>query len=128
MQISCPQGKYTIKYDSARRVSYETPIGFWTKEDYQRYHNDYVSQIGPLVKGKTWAKYVDLRNYKPSDISDEINKHAEWMNKSGCNTTAIMVASAIVKMQMNRAGSGHVQQQAFTDENEADAWLKSQGF
>lgn len=128
MQVKCPKGMYTMKYDEGRKIIYETPVGFWTKEDYQRYANDYVSKLGPVVKGKTWATLTDLRNYKTSDISDEINKHAEWMKNSGCTTAAVIVSSAIVKMQINRLGSNHFQQQAFTDEKEADAWLKGQGF
>jgi hypothetical protein len=54
--------------------------------------------------------------------------HVEWMNKNKVTTIAVIVDSAIVKMQMNRAGGGKFDQQAFTDEKEDDAWLKSKGF
>lgn len=50
------------------------------------------------------------------------------MMSTGCNTLAFIVESAIVKMQMNNAGAGTFQQQAFTDEKEAYEWLKSKGF
>ncbi len=127
MEVKGPRDLYTIKFDGTRKIAYEVPVGLWTKEDYQTYHNDYVSKVGPLTNGK-WAKCVDLRKYKPSDITDEINKHSQWMANTGCNTVAFIVESAITKMQMNRAGAGGFQQQAFTEETEADAWLKSKGF
>jgi|BioPla2DNA2_1021312.scaffolds.fasta_scaffold63385_2 hypothetical protein len=127
MEIKGPRGLYTIRYDAVRKICYEVPVGLWTKEDYQIYHNDYVSKIGPLLNGK-WAKIVDLRQYKTSDITEEINKHSKWMMSTGCNTLAFIVESAIVKMQMNNAGAGTFQQQAFTDEKEAYEWLKSKGF
>ncbi len=127
MEVIGPRGLYTIRFDVGRKICYEVPVGIWTKDDYKIYHSDYVSKIGPRLNGK-WAKLIDLRRYKTSDITEEINKHSKWMLSTGCNTMAFIVESAIVKMQMNTAGAGIFQQKAFTDEKEANEWLKSKGF
>ncbi|BCJ96209.1 hypothetical protein acsn021_37780 [Anaerocolumna cellulosilytica] len=128
MLITHPKGLYTIKYDSARRVAYDAPVGLWTKEDYADYHSQYVNKIGPAVGGQTWAVCTDVRKYKISDLGDVIAKHTEWLNENKVQYAAIIVDSAIVKMQMNRAVGGKIPQQAFLNEQEADEWLKSKGF
>lgn len=128
MEITDSKNFYTLKFDKERNICYETPVGFWTKDDYLRYHDDYTGKISKALNGKPWAKQIDLRNYKVSNITDEIQMHADWMEKNKVTTIAVVVSSAIAKMQMNRAGDGKFDQQAFTDEKEANEWLKSKGF
>lgn len=128
MLITEPNGKYTIKYDSTRKVVLEAPVGLWTKEDYAEYHSQFVNKIGPAVGKQDWAICTDLRKYKLSDLGDVISKHAEWMYQNNLKFIALIVDSAIVKMQINRAVAGKVPQQAFLDEKEAEDWLKSKGF
>jgi hypothetical protein len=128
MIIKDVKGKYTLEVDATRRICYETPIGLWDKDDYERYHNDYVSKVAPQFTGKKWAVCTDLKNYKTSNISDAMGAHAEWAAKNGLSCGAFIVESAVVKMQMNRATTGKLTQQAFTDLNEAKEWLKSQGY
>lgn len=128
MIINDEKGLYKINFDEKRKIAYETPVGLWTVEDYKKYHNDYVTKVGPILGGKSWAKCVDVRQYKTSDIGEEMAKHVDWMMKNGATHTAIIVESAIVKMQINKAAAGSFNQQAFTDEVEANEWLKSEGF
>lgn len=128
MNIKDLKGKYTLEVDASRSICYEVPMGLWDKDDYERYHNDYVTKVAAQFGGKKWAICTDLRNYKTSNISDAMNAHAEWAANNGLSCAAFIVDSAIVKMQMNRATSGKLTQQAFTDINEAKEWLKSQGF
>lgn len=128
MLISNPKGLYTIKYDEARKVVFEAPVGLWTKEDYSEYHSQFENKLGPALGGKPWAICSDLRKYKISDLGDVMAKHTEWLGNNNLQYGAIIVDSAIVKMQINRAISSKFPQQAFLDEKEADEWLKSKGF
>ncbi|GAB6086471.1 hypothetical protein [Alkaliphilus crotonatoxidans] len=128
MVIKDVQGKYEIKVDTQRRIVYENPNGLWEKSDFERFKNDYINKVGPLIKGKKWAKYCDLIGYRTSNITDEIGELNIWCEENGLTHAALLVESAIIKMQMNRSVKGTVYPQAFTDPKEADAWLKSQGF
>ncbi len=128
MLITDPKGLYTINVDPVRKIVFETPIGSWTKEDYNEFHEMYVEKIKPALGNSPWCLCTDLRKYKLSNIADEISRHAEWMKENKLQYAATIVDSAIVKMQMNRAGGDTITQQAFLTEKEADDWLKSKGF
>lgn len=128
MLITHPKELYTIKYDSARKVVFEAPVGLWTKEDYAEYHSQFVNKIGPTIGKQPWAICTDLRKYKLSDLGDVINQHTEWLNENNVQYSALIVDSAIVKMQINRAVGGKIPQLAFMNEQEADNWLKTKGF
>jgi hypothetical protein len=128
MLITHPKGLYTIKYDAARKVVYEAPVGLWTKEEYAEYHSQYVNKIGPEIGKQPWAICTDLRKYKISDLGDVMAKHIEWLTENNVKYSAMIVDSAIVKMQINRAVGVKIPQQAFLNETEAEEWLKSKGF
>lgn len=128
MTITHPKGLYTIKVDTARKIVHEAPVGLWTKEEYQEYHQQYEQKVAPLITKEPWAILCDMTKYKMSDLGDVLAKHADWLANNNCKMTAMVVDSAIVKMQINRAVSGKIAQQAFTSVDEADAWLKTKGF
>ncbi len=128
MLITHPNGLYTINYDPARKVAYDVPVGLWTKEDYSEYHNQYVNKIQPAVGNQPWAVCTDLRKYKISDLADVMAQHVQWLADNNVKYSALIVDSAIVKMQTNRAVGSKIPQQAFLNEKEADEWLKSKGF
>ncbi len=128
MQIKDSKGLYVIDFDVNKRIAFERNIGLWSKEDYLRYHNEYVTKITPLLAGKPWAKLVDITEYKTSDIADVMAKHADWMLKNNAKYAAIIVSSAIAKMQLNMVVSGKFEQKAFDTQAEAMEWLSSKGF
>ncbi len=128
MQIKDSKGLYSIDFDESKMVSYEKNIGLWSREDYLRYHNDYVSKIAPLIGCKPWAKIVDITEYKTSDIADVMEQHVNWMIQNNGKHSAIITDSAIVKMQINMAVSGKIEQRAFSTQAEAVEWLASKGF
>lgn len=128
MLINNPKGLYTINFDDKRKVVYEAPVGLWTKEEYAEYHSQFENKIGPATGNQSWAICSDLRKYKISDLGDIMGKHIEWLIENNCKYSALIVDSAIVKMQINRAVGGKLPQQAFLDDKEADEWLKSKGF
>jgi len=128
VHVKDAKGFYEVKFDSMRRISYEKNLGFWRKEDIERYHNEYVKKVSPEFNGKPWAICCDLREYKTSNINEEMDRHVQWKVKSGMCCAAIIVSDAIVKMQLNKAAGGKYPQMAFTSAQEADNWLKSKGF
>lgn len=128
MQITNSKGLYTINLDESKKIVFEATVGLWKREDYLEYHSQFENKIGPALKGQPWAICSDLRKYKMSDLGDVMAKHTEWMASNHLKCAAIIVDSAIVKMQMNRAISTKFPQQVFTSEEEAKSWLKSKGF
>ncbi len=127
MLINDVNGKFSLKVNHQRGIVFEKNMGLWDSEDFTRYHNVYVSKIAPLFKGKKWAKCSDLTEYKTSNIADDIKEHIVWAEKNGFACGAIVIDSAITKMQMNRS-KNQVAPNSFSSEDEADTWLKSQGF
>lgn len=128
VQVKDAKGMYEIKFDSVRRICYEKNAGFWHKEDIERFHDDYVKKVSHVFSGQPWAICCDLREYKTSNISEEMEKHVQWKLSLGMSCAAVIVSDPIVKMQLNRASGGKYPQMAFTSEQEADEWLKSKGF
>lgn len=122
--------KYEIKVDKVRRVVYEKPMGLWNEDDYNRWVKDYKSKVIPaLGNSQPWAVCADLTAYKTSSITEKLNEFVKWKVENGVAKTAMIVSSATVKMQMNRAVKDTpTAPQAFTSLNEADTWLKSVGF
>ena len=127
MEIKDPKGKYAIKVDVERRISWETNMGVWAQEDLDRFQNDYAAKVIPLFKGKDWAICSDVRQYKTSPI--EMDKHVAWKAANGAKLGVVIVESAIVKLQMNKSSSSSgLPVQAVIDEKEAGDYMKSKGF
>ena len=85
MEITDSKGKYKIKVDTERNISWETNIGVWTQEDLNRFQEE----LGVII-----------------------------------------VESAVVKLQINKASAGSqgFTIQAAVNEEEASDWLAAQGF
>lgn len=128
MLITNSKGLYTIHVDTASKLVYEVPVGLWTKEDYAQYHKEFEEVIGPMLNKEPWVMLSDLRKYKVSDLGQVMEKHIEWLTNNNVMYIALIVENAIVKMQVNRALGGKIVQEAFLNEKEAEAWLKSKGF
>ena len=129
MEVKDLKGMYTIKVDTSRRVVTELIDGFFEKEDFARYHNDYVSKVLPVIgSSKPWATVSDLRNYKTSNIAEDIENHVKTKVENNLQKAAIVVGNVINKMQMKRVGGSAMEPMPFETMEEADTWLKSQGF
>lgn len=129
MIIKDSKGMFTFEVDKHRRVVKETPEGLFTKEDIERYHDDYVNKVMPaLGSGKPWSNISDLRNYKTSSVVEELQKHVLWKVSNGLTRAAIVVGSAIVNMQMKRTGGTAIEPKPFETLEEADQWLQEQGY
>lgn len=130
MLIKDTQGLYEIKVDTTRRIAYQTHFkGLFTAEALERLDNDYKKKVIPMFKGQKWSKLCDLRDYTLGNIVNEMNVHNEYCIKNGMADVALVVESAIVKIQMNRGAKAvDFAPTAFTDVKEADEWLKSKGY
>lgn len=129
MIIKDAKGMYTIEVDKARKLIKETPVGLWKKEDVDRFHNEYASKAMPQLGGaKEWAILSDLREYKTSNVVAELQNHVKWKVEKGLYRAAIVVDSAINKMQMKRTGGTAMEPMPFSSVEEASDWLKGQGF
>lgn len=128
MKVTDIKGKYTLEVSSNGTIVEEVQNGFWTTEDFKRFQADYVSKIAPLVKGKKWAKCCDVREYKTSAITSELQAHTKWAAGIGLCTGAIIVTSAIVKMNLKRGSSNTVTPTMFDNKADAINWLVSEGY
>ncbi|MGX8794522.1 hypothetical protein ACR6HW_00300 [Fusibacter sp. JL298sf-3] len=129
MIIKHPKGKYELKVDQKRRIVYESFDGLLKPEDINQMHDDYLKKIYPMFRGKQWTKCSDLRNYQTSQIVDESDKHLHWCHDNGMVPGAILVDSTIVKFQMKRVSKDNdLMPTPFSSMEEAENWLKGQGF
>lgn len=130
LEIKDTQGLYELKVDAERKIVYENHFkGQFTSDALARMDKDYKEKVIPAFKGSKWAKLCDMRDYQIANNVDEMNAHVQYCIEHGFSHAALIVESAIVKMQMNRTGRNTpVPPNAFTDEKEADAWLKSVGY
>lgn len=128
MKITDINGKYTIEVSPNGTIVEEMQKGFWTVDDFKRFDDDYVTKIGPLVKGKKWAKCCDVREYKTSPITTELQAHTTWAASIGLCIGAIIATSAIVKMNLNRGSANTVTPTMFDNKADAISWLESEGY
>jgi hypothetical protein len=128
MTIQSATGKYVTTFDPARRVVYETPVGAWTEEDFKSYNEELSSKIISNIKSQPWSLLCDMSKYIISDLGGSLKERVDWLASVNLAYGAMVVDSAAVKMQMNRAAGNKLNVQFFTSREEADAWLKSKGF
>jgi len=128
MIITDIKGMYTIEVSPNGTIVQEAQKGAWTVDDFKRFQAEYASKIAPLVKGKKWAKCSDVSEYKTSSISTELQSHIEWAVGLGLTAGAIVLKSAVVKMQMNRGSGTLVSPKMFDNKAEAMSFLESEGY
>lgn len=102
MVIKDAKGMYIIQVDKINRIVYEYIEGHFEKYDYLRYHNDYMENILPIIGKHPWAKCVDLKRYKISDITEEMCMHNNWENENGLAVLIAIVDNSIVKLQFKK--------------------------
>lgn len=124
------KGKFEVKVDTGRRVCFEKFTGTWTKDEFDRLNKVYKEAVDMLNTNgvKDWAKLTDVREYKTSNIGEEIAKHVEWASKQGYTKAALIVDKVVNKMQVNRVAGKILQIASFKSIEEGDNWLKENGF
>jgi hypothetical protein len=128
MLIKDSMGKYELKVDTERYIVYEKNIGLWTNEDMCRFHNEYLTKIFPLMRGREWIKCSDLHEYEFSDITDKITQHLSMCVENGFFGGIMIVETEEVAMQINRSvvySDIIFSPIAFTKVEDAKKWLNS---
>lgn len=129
MIIKDVNGKYEMELNTQRGIVFEKIDGLWNMDDIKRYHQDYMTKVLPAFKNRKWVKCSDCRTYKASTVMDELNKNMVIYAQNGLVGGAIIVDSAIVKMQLSRSTKNlGLEPVPFDNIKEADEWLKTQGF
>ncbi|MFL0253258.1 hypothetical protein ACJDT4_22890 [Clostridium neuense] len=127
--IKDKEGKYELKADPIKNRLYQTTVGLWKEADIERFTEDVMDKMIPVFKGHKWACVTDVRQFKASAISEKLNNLLETCKSKGFFGGAIIVDSAVVKMQLNMASKkSGLAQKAFTDTKECEEWLDSQGY
>lgn len=123
------QNEYELKVDFERKIVYEKFKGIFTKEAIANMKIDYKTKILPLFKGSKWAKCCDMLIYNLSDSQNELVEFVQYCTDNGMAHAALIIKNVVVKMQMNRVGIHvGVTPVAFTDEKEAEDYLKTVGY
>lgn len=129
MHIIDKKGMYSIEVDVERRIVYERINGYFSKEDMERYHNDYIDNVLLLLEiDKPWAIITDLRYYLASNVNEDIYAHVNWKVEHNLNKAAVVSESSFTKFQMRRVGEETIEPSFFNSIEEADKWLRVQGF
>ena len=130
MVIKDKEGLYEIRVDTQTNIVYQIHNkGLFTAEAVKRLDNDYRTKVIPLLEGKKWAKLCDLRNYQMTSNVDEMNAHNAYCIEHGMVAGALVMDSAVLKLQMSRSGKAvNLEPNIFSSVEEAEKWLKSQGF
>lgn len=129
MHIIDKKGMYSIEVDVERRIVYERINGYFSKKDMERYHNDYIDNVLLLLEiDKPWAIITDLRYYRASNINEDLYVHVNWKVKHNLNKAAVVSESSFTKFQMRRVGEETIEPSFFNSIEEADNWLRVQGF
>ncbi|AJY74212.1 hypothetical protein [Paenibacillus beijingensis] len=129
MKIVDSKEMYVLNVDVPRGVVYQKPRGFWKEEDALRFVEDMKTKVIPLLEKKKWVVISDVREYKVSSITEILNELIAYSHQKGQVGGGIIVESALVKMQLTRSTkSSEIAPVVFTSEEEAEAWLKEQGY
>jgi hypothetical protein len=131
MIVKDKKGKYEMKVDTAKKVVYEKNMGLWQKEDMIRQREDYKKVFQELKKSgiKSWGKICDLREYKMSNIAEDVNEISQWFKENGQTHCAfVQPKSVIVKMQMNRVVKDIFVMAHFDNLEDAEKWLAKEGY
>ena len=131
MLIKDTQGKYELEVDVSKRIVVQRTVkGLFPVDAMERMHDDYVKKVIPLFKGQKWAKLCDMRDYATSPaINDLMEQHNKHCVSNGLAHVALVVQSAVAKLQMNRAGDKvKFAPMAFTTMEEAYDYLRTNGY
>jgi hypothetical protein len=131
MVIKDVKGQYEINVDTIKRISSQKHAkGLMDADTMDRLHKDYVNQVIPSFNGKPFAKVVDLRGFNASPvINQKMDEHNKYCIQHGMQHAAIIVESAIVKMQMNASGRNvQFAPEACINEEEAYKYLSEKGY
>ena len=124
------QELYEFYFDESTKIMHEVIRGVWQEQDARRYLQDFHTAMQGHTDSR-WGLVTDLRAWDTADEAVEavIMESFQWNREHGMQANANVVQSALNRMQMQRMfADGGVEDicQAFTDMDQATAWVQSQ--
>ena len=130
LSSAASQELYEFHFDESTRIMHEVIRGVWQEHDARRYLQDFHTAMQGLTDSP-WGLVTDLREWDTADEAVEavIMESFQWNREHGMLANANVVQSSLNRMQMQRMfAEGGVEDicQAFTDMDQATAWVQSQ--
>ncbi|MEJ8553063.1 hypothetical protein [Tepidibacter sp. Z1-5] len=121
-------GHSYVMVDTKRNIVYEKPSGVWQKDNFKLFHKLYEEKVIPLLKGEPFAICNNAVYYKISLIEEEIKKHNEWLAQNNLVKVVLVVGGHIEKKDHLEEAKNNLEPKIVNTLQEAEAWLKEQGF
>jgi len=123
---------FTIEADTDRRLIREKIYGIWKENTAKLYHDDFVLEAQPLIKGN-WAKLIDLRNWRSSypEVIAIVGEHLRWCRENGMVMAANVIDNPTTLGQLKRMfaiGGTEEMSMIFQTVDGADKYLGKSGF
>jgi hypothetical protein len=118
---------FTVTLDDARGELHFVTSGLFDRKAMDAFLAEVGKAIGPLLKQKRKLRALgDLRGYvtQTREIGEQMARTLEQAEAVGIERTAIIINSAVLKMQYKRVSEGR-NVQIFEDPDAALAWLRS---
>jgi hypothetical protein len=120
---------YSVTVDDVRGELHFVTSGLFDRQTMDAFLAEVGKAIGPLLKQKRRLRALgDLRGYvtQTREIGEKMARTLEQAEAVGIERTAIIINSAMLKMQYKRVSEGR-KVQIFEDADAALAWLRSPG-
>lgn len=104
-----------------------TGSGFWDSELMTRYEGELKEKL-QMAPPSGFGFLVDLSE-TPVQDQKIVERHAattSWLEEAGCRASAMIIDSALLRMQVKRAAAGRIPLEHFATHDEAFAWLRTQ--
>jgi hypothetical protein len=118
---------YHISVDRTQRLIRCESIGYPATDEVIRFNEDLRAAVRELrASGLHFSMLADMRKAVVLAQSDTavISGEVQWLIQNGMQKTAILVASTLQQMQMNRIAADPAFR-CFTSEQEALDWLRN---
>ena len=118
-------GSYELNWNGNLLVV--TGTGFWQPELMARYERDLKDKLR-LAPASGFGFLVDLSQSPAQDgaIVERHGQTTDWLEAAGCHASAMVIDSALLRMQVKRASGGRIPLAQFGTRAEALTWLETQ--
>ena len=124
--------QFNIDIDSKNLIASVKIYGVWREETAREYSEHFKEEVKVLI-GKPWARLVDLSNWKTAseEVIDVIGELLQWCIKNNMIHSVYIIDNPITYGQLMRMvsrGKARDISKTFRTRNEAEKYLKHQGF
>lgn len=121
-------GHSYVGVDTKRNIIYEKPAGLWQKENFDIFHKLYKEKIIPLLKGQKFAICNNAVDYKISLIEDDIKIHNDWLSQNNLAQVVLIIGGSLDRKKHLKYSKNNLKPKIVNTLQEANEWLKEQGF